>query len=298
VHITDIWRSTDGGAHTVSAHYDQWIEGFDYEPFGQTQVGLELPWLSSSFQTFTSDVVFPGPASAPASIFVRDQNTAPDGSTAFPRGAVSFDFAPHEVHRASNREFALRDEGIGVPAAGSHTVRQDFVIGTTQAEVSAKAAMNVDRFVPPTVSITAPATGATSHTQQLMVSGKATDNVGVSSLTVNGANVAVGSGGAWSTTVPLKVGHTQITAVAKDAAGNSSQAHITVTYPRPELSKLKVAKTTLAKLLRSRKLKLRVAINDVSTVRLSGKLRITGKSKAGFKTATVNFAEPASSPPS
>jgi hypothetical protein len=141
VRINDVWRSTDHHAHTISAHYYQVVEGYDRATNTSTQVSLKLPWVSGAFRTFTSDVLFPAPSKVPATAFVRDENTAPDGSTALPRGAISFDVAP-QIHRGSSDEFTLRDEGIHVPAGGTHLVREAFVIGTTESEVAAKAAAN------------------------------------------------------------------------------------------------------------------------------------------------------------
>jgi hypothetical protein len=150
VHISDVWRSTDGHAHTISAHYDEWVSGKDTSSNSlvETAVSLKLPWLGGSFETFTSDTVFPGPARVPASVFVRNDNAAPDGNTVGPRGAVSFDVAPSGVNRRTRSEFVLRDDSITVPASGTHLVRQDFVIGTTDATVAAKAAANQARINP------------------------------------------------------------------------------------------------------------------------------------------------------
>jgi hypothetical protein len=150
VHVTDVWRSTDGKAHTVSAHCDQWVEGADYSSGGfvATPVGVKLPWLSTSFKTFTSDVVYPGPAAGPRSIFVRDDKGAADGDTAFPRGAISFDLPPQKVERKANDQFTLRNDGIAIPAGGKRVIREAFVIGTTQSVVNAKAAANEQRIDP------------------------------------------------------------------------------------------------------------------------------------------------------
>jgi hypothetical protein len=147
VHFTDVWRSTDGRAHTVSAHYDQSVQGAD-PTVGTLSVGLKLPWLSTAYQTFAGDVAHPGTTKVPGTIFVRSDNTAPDGSTAHPRGAITFDTAPGQVRRKFNSNFTLRDEGIAVPAGGTRTVRHDYVIGTSESEIAAKAAASRVRLNP------------------------------------------------------------------------------------------------------------------------------------------------------
>jgi hypothetical protein len=147
VHITDVWRSTDGHSHTVSPHYDNWTDAYNPTTDSATEMGLRLPWLGG-YQTFTGDAVLAGPGAAPRSIFVRDSNTAPDGDTSYPLGAISFDHAPSQIRRVNNYEFVLRDESVAVPAGGVRLVRQDFVLGLTQAEVTAKAAANAIRINP------------------------------------------------------------------------------------------------------------------------------------------------------
>ncbi len=143
VRISDVWRSTNHAAHTVSAHYQQAVEAREYAPPStEIAVGLKLPWLSKTFRTLSSPKVFNGPGRAPGSVFVRDDNTAPQGSQDFPRGAISFDVAPSKVAWDANGRFRLRDDGIKVPAGGTALVRQAFVIGTSDAEVAAKAAAN------------------------------------------------------------------------------------------------------------------------------------------------------------
>jgi hypothetical protein len=143
VRISDVWRSTDRKAHTISAHNDQFVQGDDPTPPGSaTLVGLKLPWISSAYKTFTIDQLISGPKRVPQTVFVRDDNTAPAGSLAFPRGAIGFDYAPHVIHRVSNEEFTLRDDNIKVRAGGAQRVREYFVMGTSDAQVAAKAAGN------------------------------------------------------------------------------------------------------------------------------------------------------------
>ncbi len=143
IRVSDVWRSTNHAGHVISAHYEQNVQGSDYAPPGSnTPIGLKLPWVSGAFKTFTSPQLFKGPGRAPASIFVQDDTTAPQGSLLFPRGAVSFDVAPSKVERSEYGQFTLRDDGLKIPASGSRLVRQVFVMGTSDAEVARKAAAN------------------------------------------------------------------------------------------------------------------------------------------------------------
>jgi len=149
VHITDVWRSTDGKPHTISAHYYQEVQASEGPAGSQvdTLVGLKLPWLGG-FQTFTGDATYPGPAKLANTILVRDSNTAPDGDTALPRGAITFDFPLGQIHRTFNDTFTMNGASFTVAAGGVRVVRQSFVMGTTDAEVAAKAAANAVRLNP------------------------------------------------------------------------------------------------------------------------------------------------------
>jgi hypothetical protein len=111
------------------------------------------------------------------------------------------------------------------------------------------------------VAISAPANGSSTDNPALTVTGTASDAGGaVTSLKVNGDTVPVASDGTWSKALTLASGENTITAVAADAAGNSSTASVKVTYtPKaagtPPTDKtapvigLAVAKTKLASLL-------------------------------------------------
>jgi hypothetical protein len=147
-HVTDVWRSTDGRPHTLSLRYTNNVEANDSLVSLPTTVGLRLPWLQPGYQTFPGDSVLAGTTKAPATISVRDKVDAPDGDTVFPRGAITLDTAPNQVHWEANNHFVLHDEGLVVPAGGTRVVRHDYVIGTTEAEIDAKAAASRIRINP------------------------------------------------------------------------------------------------------------------------------------------------------
>jgi hypothetical protein len=91
----------------------------------------------------------------------------------------------------------------------------------------------------PTITLTTPTSGATytAASGTLAVAGAASDNVGVTQVswtTDRGASgVATGTTG-WSIgAVPLGAGTTVVTVTARDAANNSANATLTVTYTPP-----------------------------------------------------------------
>jgi len=150
VHINDLWRSTDGKTHTLSAHYAEFIEGTDSASGTETPtgVGLKLPWLSGAYQPFSGAKVFDGPSKVPATVFVREELAAPDGDLNHPRGALTLDVAPSSVDRATYRSFDLTNDGLTVPAGGTRLVRRAYVMGTSQSVVNAKAAANEKKLNP------------------------------------------------------------------------------------------------------------------------------------------------------
>ncbi|MCD4769737.1 MAG: hypothetical protein K8R35_06170, partial [Bacteroidales bacterium] len=106
--------------------------------------------------------------------------------------------------------------------------------------------------IAPTVAITSPTTAGTYDTADALItiSGNASDNVGVTSVTWfssgSGSGTAIGTE-IWSiSNIELVEGSNIITIWAKDAAGNENSAALKVTYtpPTPVISDLIVASGT------------------------------------------------------
>jgi hypothetical protein len=85
----------------------------------------------------------------------------------------------------------------------------------------------------PTLTITAPADKSTVNTATVKVTGKATDNVGVTLVVVNDVPVTLLPDGTFATTVTLAEGANTIVVKAFDAAGNVATQTLTVTYQKP-----------------------------------------------------------------
>jgi hypothetical protein len=81
---------------------------------------------------------------------------------------------------------------------------------------------------PPDLTIDAPADGTVTNNANATVSGQASDDDSIASLTVGGQSVTP-SGGLYQATVPLTDGANRIAVVATDRAGNSSTATVNVT---------------------------------------------------------------------
>ena len=177
-----------------------------------------------------------GPPAAPASIFVRSDTTRPDGFAA-PVGAITFASAPNSIEFYDDGNPVSRFGQLHyvrtVPATGELLLQHSYTTGTSLDVVRVIAGRIQDAMAGPAVAITSPGPNSRAPRSRVQVTGTATDNGSVRSLTVNGVGVAVGAGGAWSRRVSLKRGANKITAEAADAQGNRTQAQITVSYGTP-----------------------------------------------------------------
>jgi len=125
--------------------------------------------------------------------------------------------------------------GANVITATAH----DAAGNTGQAVLT--VTYNPPDTTPPTISITSPTSASTYNTfsNNINLGGTASDNVGVTQVTWSNSGGGSGTASgttAWNITgVPLQGGTNLITVTAYDAAGNSGNAALTVTYNLPAL---------------------------------------------------------------
>ncbi|HEX6711740.1 MAG TPA: Ig-like domain-containing protein [Thermoleophilaceae bacterium] len=280
--FTDVWTSTDGAAHPVDVIYDQEFHG---EGGTVPPLLFDYLWNGDPFVEAPKDQTVAGPPSpGPATVLVDGNGPAADVFE-FPQGAVTFSMAPAVVHwyggNGSSVVYGSFQFVFTVPADGSVVVKHSYVQGSSKDEVATGAALDRDRLGSPQVAITAPANGSTVNNASALATGTATDPGGaVTSLTVNGDAVTPGADGSWSKALNLAQGENTITAVAADAAGNSSTATSKVTFtPAPPVVPpvvpgvadkiaptlgLTIAKTKLAALL-ARGLRVKVSCSEACT---------------------------------
>ena len=209
--VRDRWVSSDGRPHQILLRYTERAQ----EPAKAVE---EAPlWRFPGDATFTKrtegDVLVAGPGTA----LVRDGNdlSAP--------GALSFAPAPE---RFTFRTGEALDETLqlAVPAGGVAPVRRVFATGRDVGEAAALGRAAEDGFEAPRVEIT----GAPARDALATVSGRATDNVGVVALSVNGRSAAVAADGSFSVPVTLVRGANEIAVTATDGAGLTATAHVVV----------------------------------------------------------------------
>ncbi|MBV8219582.1 MAG: PASTA domain-containing protein [Solirubrobacterales bacterium] len=228
VTVSDTWSSTDGKAHAVDLLYDNAI-GVSGDADGDR--GYEFPG-QTGFAQYTTGNTVPGPSSAPGTILVRTNVTAPDGDPNEAAGAITFGTAPSGFAFTSNGDFEEHNV-VDVPAGGSARLSHIYSADYSLAEVTALASAAQDRFNAPSVVIGSPANGTTTSSPIVTLSGMSSAGSGIASLVVGGQQVPVASDGTWTTQVALSPGTNTITALATDGAGATAQAQVAVTYIPP-----------------------------------------------------------------
>jgi alpha-tubulin suppressor-like RCC1 family protein/chitodextrinase len=131
------------------------------------------------------------------------------------------------------------DTGLTASTTYNYKVAAFDAAGNTSAQStqSSTTTLSGGDITPPTVAVTAPASGATVSGSTVTLSANATDNIAVVAVQfkVDGANVGAEDASspysiAWNSTTVANGSHT-VTAVARDAAGNnttSSSVNVTV----------------------------------------------------------------------
>ncbi len=173
-------------------------------------------------------------------------------------------------------------------SAGANVIT---VVATDGAGNSRQRQITVTRSVPdatpPAVTITSHSNNQTVSAASITLSGTATDSglggSGISSVTVNGVAAsggsATGSGTAsWSRTVALNAGNNQLTVVARDGAGNTRQAQLTVirSVPDTALPALSITSHSNNQTV------------TAASITLSGTASDSGAGGSGISSVTVN----------
>jgi hypothetical protein len=168
------------------------------------------------------------------------------GTGAFGTGASGYTWSASGATTGKNGE---ADWAFIPPFSGKYTVTADagakfctvegvdfgklgWGINTSATFEAVYKAPEVDKTAP-TLTVTAPADKSTVNTATVKVTGKATDNVGVTLVVVNDVPVTLLPDGTFATTVTLAEGANTIVVKAFDAAGNVATQTLTVTYQQP-----------------------------------------------------------------
>jgi hypothetical protein len=229
IELTDTW-STTGPATSV----DLLVEAqFNGRISGMTNLtGFEFPGETTFAAHHQGDLVPIADPGGPATLLYSLFANGPDDATN-PRASISMVPVPDKAFFfGTHGDKFLLHYAFTIPAGGSYTIRTVNATENTLAALAPLTTAGEDGLQSPTVAITTPADGATVQSPSVTVSGTATDNVGVASVTVNGQAATLGSG-TFSKEIALAEASNAITVVASDAAGNTATATRSVTYTKP-----------------------------------------------------------------
>jgi hypothetical protein len=280
----DALVSVDGRAHTVSAYLgENFLIGPEISP------ALRFGWLPGDTAAVRAGgSEYGGPTKGPATIYVGVNAAAPDGDPVYPQGAITFDRPPASVRVTAPTDLLVRFPDLSVPAGGrAELVRTTYVTTRTAADAAARARALEDRLVGPAVTISSPKAGARVLTPTVTVTGTATDNDGLASLTVGGRPVTPGPTGRFSVSVPMVKGANTVTAVAVDHAGNQAQATLKLTYQDrlPPLVGPLYLKPAVWRV--GRPTTVRFSLGEAGTMRLTASRVTGGRSRRGTCVAST-----------
>jgi hypothetical protein len=222
VRVSDSYVSTDGSAHVVKLHY-----------YNDAKLANGPAWQLPGEQGYggVSDGTTVDKPATPGTLLARD----------FGYGILPYQISagltwltqPDRLQFDSYYN-PYTDYTVHVPAGGASPVTQVFTAARTNEEGEQLARTIEDSAGSPVVAITAPANGSAVDHADVNIQGTARDNVGVSTLKVNGVTATIAGDGTWSVPLHLAPGDNAISAVAQDAQGNTGQAQVTVTYVPPK----------------------------------------------------------------
>jgi glucodextranase-like protein len=205
--IRDRWVSADGRSHAVGARY---------RALAPAKIAPPL-WRFPGEALFAArregEVLAPrGPGTA----LIKEDDVkavarrAP-GAMSFAPAAALVTFGPDVRETVA----------LTVPAGGAVPVRRAFAVGDDVAEAERHGRGVEDSFAAPRVTLAA---AATTTAPTVVVRGRATDNVGVTALTVAGRRVVPAADGSFATGLDLEDGRNAIVATATDGAGLTATA--------------------------------------------------------------------------
>jgi hypothetical protein len=263
-HFTDTYTSVDGKAHTVNLRYGQ--------DFSSKNAGFNFPWVDgTAYKAYPPPAADtkPAPPSAPASVFLKFDNSLPDGDESSAQGAITFAQAPTGFSflpsgLIPNNGFVHLYAAFArdVPAGGSATLKTTYSWAFTQADTQALANLAAQSYTPPgAVTGAASATTTTGATVSASVNANAqptTYQFQYGTTTAYGSASAVAGAGTGTTPITVSSALTRLRpdttyhyrVVATNGSGTTTgadQTFNTVNVPtRLTVGKVKVKGQTAA----------------------------------------------------
>ncbi|HEX4109116.1 MAG TPA: Ig-like domain-containing protein [Solirubrobacteraceae bacterium] len=217
VQVQDTW-SAPGAGHALDLLYDERLGSV-----GSPQFAIPA---AEPFASYGAGQAL-GPFSGAGTMAAEVDPGAGAGQD--PGAALTWEQPPQQIVFAAPDDPMLHYSAV-LPAGGALTLRFLYAAASSAPAAAGLVQGTPTGLLGPTLTVNAPANGATLTSTPVTVSGTATDPLSPVSVTVNGQVVSVGAGGAFSTSVPLTMGANTITVVATDLLGEQSTAQLTDTY--------------------------------------------------------------------
>ena len=218
--LTDRYTSTDGKAHELDLRYDNEFDYYDSYPLFGFDGGPNE--ARDGYDTFSF-------SKSPTTVVIDGSEEEAEESESSSSGFITYLDAPERIYFEDDDAYIARYRRT-VPANGSTTITQVLGQAPTTQQAQALAGIVEDKQIGPALSIDGPVNGSTTDKDQVIVRGRATDDLGIAALTVNGDPVGVLGDGSWQTLMSLKPGVNTITAKARDASGNEASASTDVIH--------------------------------------------------------------------
>jgi Glucodextranase, domain B len=201
-------------------------------PESGEEPGFEFPGQTAVAADSEPDAFAQFPTGPGSIVVVGDAAAAPDEGNLV--GAITYSKSPQSANFISSSGsqtavFTMHYVARLAPGA-STTYGWSFSEATSAAGLAPLEAAERDRFEQPSISIVSPPRRTVTSHRVITVSGRDSDPVGLSSLTVDGKPTPLGSNGTWKAKVDLQPGPNTLVAVVTNLGGITAKASETVTY--------------------------------------------------------------------
>jgi Glucodextranase, domain B len=226
--VAQRFQDVDRKPHTIDLLFGQSVQA----PTAGELPGFQFPGQSgfASHAVPDSYSLFSGGAN---SIIVVSDSAATPG-TANPIGAITYSRPPASADFVSSAGAQTATFDIhytdSIPAGGSVSYNWSYSQAADAAGLMPLVQIERDRFAGPTIAVTAPRQNQVLRANRVTVHGRASDLIGITSVSVAGHGVSVGQSGGFQASVRLRLGKNQIPIMATNVAGVLSTATLTVTY--------------------------------------------------------------------
>jgi hypothetical protein len=201
-------------------------------PESGEQPGFEFPGQTTVAAHAQPDSFSEFPAGPDSIIVVGDAAAAPTEGN--PVGAITYSQPPESANFVSgsgSQTAAFTMHYVATLAPGASTTYEwAFSEASNSAGLQQLEPLERDHLLHPTISFVSPAPRTVSPQAMVRVTGRASDAIGVYSVSVDGRALKLGAGGRWSTEVRLHPGRNRIVASAMNVGGITTTASEYVTY--------------------------------------------------------------------